>query len=321
MKECTHPKCNVPDVSCHLGEDAPVKCKFWQKGANATRSEDGIAGSMGTESLFPWSGTAMGVDELAFLTGRGEPRLVALVGAHNAGKTTLLAAWYQLIGRCGYIDGNPFAGSFTLEGWEAVAHNLRWEGNHPSFPAHTPSGVGRAPGMLHLAYRESSGELCDVLFADSPGEWFQRWAAERDTQDAAGARWLAERASCFLITADCEILSGDGRGPARSALLNLIRRVGSERGNRPVALVWTKADIAITDTMRSTIRDMAKLVMPDIVEFSTSVGTFELSGKPVKGEDSLQMVLNWAIERPSKGIVVPAQVLPDSDPFFNYGSA
>lgn len=320
MKECSHSKCNVPDVSCYMGENVPSKCKYWQEGAGAS-SDFGATRSAGTEALFPWSGTAMGTGELAFLTGRGEARLIAIAGAHNAGKTTLLAAWYQLIGRTGSISGNPFAGSFTLEGWEAVGHNLRWQGNRPSFPPHTSSGAGRAPGMLHLSHRQSDGELCDVLFADSPGEWFQRWAVDKDAQDAEGARWLATRASSFLITADCEVLAGDKRGPARSALINLIRRVGTERGNRPVALVWTKADIQISDTMRNAIREAARLVMPDIVEFCTSVEGFEQGSVRISGADSMRAVLDWSVAAPSRGFEIRAPQLPDSDPFFNYGNA
>jgi hypothetical protein len=49
------------------------------------------------------------------------------------------------------------------------------------------------------------------MFADAPGEWFQKWAANRDSADGAGARWVAEHADVFLLVADCEALQAPAR--------------------------------------------------------------------------------------------------------------
>src|SRR3712207_7219078 len=39
-----------------------------------------------------------------------------------------------------------FAGSYTLGGWENLAHSLRWQGGHgPMFPPHTSTGAVRMP--------------------------------------------------------------------------------------------------------------------------------------------------------------------------------
>jgi hypothetical protein len=85
-------------------------------------------------------------------------------------------------------ENQRFAGSYSLEGWEAVAGTLRWApGAPPTFPAHTTSREGRTPRLLHVAFREGREQLRDFLFADAPGEWFQKWAIHTDATEAAEA--------------------------------------------------------------------------------------------------------------------------------------
>jgi hypothetical protein len=172
--------------------------------------------------------------------------------------------------------------------------------------------------MLHLAVRQHE-ELHDYLFADAPGEWFQRWAIDSEADDAQGARWLAERASAFLITADCEALAGSNRGTARSALIQLIRRTANERRNRAVGIVWTKADVVVSDTIRKAVSDAAKLVIPEIVEFECSVKDFKLGDRTVSAESSISDVLEWTVKSIERGFPAPVPHIPSSDPFFNYG--
>lgn len=314
MHKCSHRRCHVPDTSCYLGELTPQNCPEWKKGdaeAPAEISQDG------RDSLLPWSGSAMGTRDLAFLTGRGEAKLVAIIGPHNAGKTTLLAAWYQHVGRTGRAAGQLFAGSYTLSGWEAVGHSLRWEGGAPKFPPHTASTAGRAPGMLHLALR--SGTIGDYLFADSPGEWFQRWAVDQTAPDAEGARWLTARAACLVVIADCEALAGPQRGNARADLQQLLRRTALVREGRPVALAWTKADVQISDVIRQAVREAALRAMPDIVEFHVSVAQFEIDGKQMDPGEALSDLLAWVLQPVKRGFPVHAKRSASDDPFFLIG--
>jgi hypothetical protein len=173
--------------------------------------------------------------------------------------------------------------------------------------------------MLHLAVRQSDNELVDFLFADSPGEWFQRWAIDSSAEDAEGARWLAERASVFLITADCEALSSPSRGTARSSLIQLIRRTANERRGRPVALVWTKADIEVSPNIRRSIVDAAKLVIPEIEEFSCSVSNLIVDGHEIVAQDSMGDVLKWAVKPYPRGFTPEEFRISSNDPFLNYG--
>ena len=100
-----------------------------------------------------------------------KPIVLAIIGPHKAGKTTLLGAWYLLLGR-GYRPNDKlrFSGSSSLAGWEVVANSLRWEPGSisPAFPPHTSSRGARIPGLLHLAFNQVGAHRRDFLMTDAP---------------------------------------------------------------------------------------------------------------------------------------------------------
>jgi hypothetical protein len=230
MKECPLDTCFVPDTTCALGHLSLKDCPKW----TGLEKSDPAQTESGDEIVIPWSGSALGRTDIGFVAGRRAPTIVGVVGPENAGKTSLLAAWYLLIGRGAAISKrHVVAGSFTLTGWEAVARSMQWSpGTLPEFPAHTSTRGGRGQGLLHLAFREDGDRLRDYLFTDAPGLWFQKWAIDEEAPDAKGARWIAENADAFVLTADCAALAGTDRGSARSALQLLARRLGANRGRQ-----------------------------------------------------------------------------------------
>lgn len=316
MNACSRSICFAPESTCDLGFLDRAKCPAW-KTVNAAEA---VAGeTTANELLLPWSGSALGLVDLGFVAGRTKPSIVGIVGPQNAGKTTLLAAWYLLMGRYLSAFGNcSFAGSYSLAGWEAVAGTLRWTpGQQPSFPPHTTSRGGRAPGLLHLAFRGTDGEARGYMFTDAPGEWFQKWAVNRDAVDGEGARWVAEHADLFLLIADREALSGPNMGSARGSLQLLARRLAAERAGRPVALVWTKADVTITPEMEKAVRDAVLGSMPDMVEFSVSI----TSGSDASdtGQGFLEL-FDWMLGvRRQRVSLSPVNAI-GSDPLFIFGT-
>ncbi|MCZ4097415.1 TRAFAC clade GTPase domain-containing protein [Streptomyces sp. H39-C1] len=270
--------------------------------------------------LLPWSGSALGLADLAFVAGRARPRIIATIGPQNAGKTTMLGAWYLLLGRgAADLRAGQFAGSFSLAGWEAVSNSLRWApGQAPSFPPHTTSRSGRAPGLLHLSFRaEQKKQPTDYLFTDAPGEWFQKWAVNKGGSEAAGARWIAEHADVLLLVADREALSGATMGSARNALQLLAARVADERKSRPTALVWTKSDVPITPGMEDSVRQSVFGPMPGAGEFSVRITSGDTGERQADG--SLASLLDWALtSRPPCAVLPPVPSASD-DPLFMYG--
>lgn len=297
---------------CHQGLHDVGDClDFASQGGIEADEPAEAAVDAGGYAVAPWSASAMGEADLPFVAARSVPKVVAIAGPHNAGKTTLLAAIYLQLGAGSAAAGHQFAGSYSLDGWEAVAHCLRWtHENPPTFPAHTPLGVRRDPGLLHLAFRGDNATLSDLFFADAPGEWFNQWAHDSKAVDAEGARWVAGRASLFLITADCEALAGPERGNARKLLRFLAERIAEARDGRPVALAWTKADMTPDPAMATAVRDSVRAALPDLVEFHVTVA-------PEGDDPGFMPLLEWMLAQ------VNAQATPSprrtmTDHFLDY---
>ena len=291
MSACPKTNCLYPAVTCSLGHSGGESCPEWKKIASPSEAEV----LEGSELTFPWSGGALVLPDLGFLASRMKPLVIGVVGAESSGKSTLLAAWYVLLGQGAVKDQDrQFAGSFSLEGWEALANTLRWRpGQGPTFPPHTSSRSGRAPGLLHLGFRQREGRVVDHLFTDTPGEWFRNWTIDRDSVNAEGARWIAEHADAFLLMADREALSGPSRGTARGEFQLLAHRLGAERRGRPVALVWTKADLEVQPAMENAVRDAVKKADLDATEFAVGILAKE-PGTDVTG--SFLKLLAWTLD-------------------------
>lgn len=267
---CPHANCHAPETTCAIGEPSLDRCEHWQ-GAAADDAELVKIESI-DDALLPWTGNSMGGSDIAFVAARSNAKLVAIIGAESAGKTTLLAAWYLLTSRGRHPYSQRFCGSYSLGGWENIASSLRWSRpSGPTFPAHTSSAAGRRPGLLHLAFRSDASLPTDLLFADTPGEWFSRWAVHRDAPEAEGAKWLVEHADVILLVADSQALAGQSRGVARGKLLEIIQRAGAEHKDRPVALVWTKSDIEVPQALVDAVRLAAARHLPTHVEFHVSL--------------------------------------------------
>lgn len=319
MAKCARETCFVPDTGCDLGHTDLSKCSTWHGAMQGNKQAEDLSG----EALLPWSGSAFGLADLGFVSGRARPIVIGVVGPQNAGKTTLLASWYLLLGRgLAELGGRKFAGSYTLSGWEAVAGALRWApGQPPRFPPHTTSRGGRAPGLLHLTLKNpESGRPVDFLFTDAPGEWFQKWALNTNSAEGVGARWVSDHADVFLVVADREALGGESMGSARSSLQLIAKRLGSELRGRPVALVWTKADVEIETDMEEAVRKAVTDAIPDAVEHSVSVVAAP-DDDPMRNKGvGLVELMRWVAEVRRPTIKLPAPEASSNDPLFIYGT-
>lgn len=316
MSECTEPNCFAPDVPCDRGHMKLSDCKFWTEG---NYQEDKAEVSHTDEIILPWTGNALGLTDLEFISGSSRPIVVGIVGAENSGKTTLLASWFLLISR-GVINDIElkFAGSYSLLGWEHVSRNLRWEsGQPPVFPPHTPSQSRRSPGLLHLAFRNKENEqVQDYLFTDAPGEWFQKWAVNAEDQEAEGARWLSDNTDVFLIIADTKAFSTEGKGRARAKFKSLSQRLSGNLKERPIALVWSKNDISADEDMISNIRESTLRTIPNAEEFKIQIVTNDDSQSTA--EDELLRLLKWITNMTPNQINLPQYKYTGKDPFFMF---
>jgi len=181
-KMCSNVNCFVHDgESCADGNITPSECENYcneQDGNNNKAGSQSPSNEIDDFARVPWSGNSLGLADLVSLSPRAQTILVGVIGAHDAGKTTLLLGSYFNCLRGNNIANAEFAGSRTLGAWESLASWSRFDdaARLPNFPPHTPRGANRTPGLLHLALRRKTQKVRDVLLADAPGEWFSSWA-------------------------------------------------------------------------------------------------------------------------------------------------
>jgi len=287
--KCPHQDCWAPEIACNFGDDLE-QCQYYKDVAKEESEKDVSQDAF----LVPWSGNSFGTADLQFIAGRSRPTLLGVIGATAAGKTTLLTTLYLLLSQGHRPTGRRFSGSYTLGGWENLAHFLRWKPQQaPTFPLHTPFNAGRTPGLLHLAFRRSDVSLEDVLLTDAPGELFTRWAIDKTAPELDSARWIASHADAFLLLLDSKALAGPLRGEARTNTLALAERLGDEIRNRPVAVVWAKSDYEVKESIRNALSTSFGRLFPLHREFSISIqrkdGTAEVT------ENSFIELLSWLL--------------------------
>lgn len=221
----------------------------------------------------PWTGNAMGLKDLEYLTSMNKVTIIGITGVASAGKTTFLATLYCLVRQGATIGKYRFAGSLTLSGWENIAWYLSWkEDNSIQFPPHTTSNAGRVPGLLHLRLQGNNNELKDLIFTDAPGEWFDHWTFNEKDANAAGALWIHDVADAFLLFADCDMLAGAQLGKARKQTRMVADRIKQGLTDRPFGLIWSKSDVAVDPDVKAQISAyITNSPVKHYNEFETSV--------------------------------------------------
>lgn len=272
---CSQERCH-PDSGCILGETETSNCKNW-----AAASEVSEAAPKFVRGSIPWTGSAFGLDDISLISGRQRPRLISLIGPHNAGKTTYLAALHLLCIRKQITSSLCFCGSLTLGGWERIADFMRYpKDSDPSYPPHTPVSTERVPGMLHYAFRDEKDLVHDLLFTDAPGEWFTGWSNDPSAAQFPGATWTVQNADAFLFFIDREALSGPEKGVSRHRIKMLAGRLAEHLQGRPVGIVWSKSDLAIKPEIESAIEEVVNRCFPMATSYHTR---FKPGGEYVGG--------------------------------------
>lgn len=291
--KCSHPSCFPNDTGCNVeGWSNLSECKYYEK-AEVTAEEN-----QPTEEEFyriPWTGNTLGLSDLNFLTASAKPILVGIAGVASAGKTTFLASLYCLLRHGKKIGGYSFSGSLTLNGWENIAWYLSWKNNgNIQFPPHTTNNSGRVAGLLHLALKNKNGEKKDLIFTDAPGEWFDHWRNNVNSENAKGAKWIHDNCDAFLLFADCDMLAGSKRGQAKLQINSVADRLFERIGDRPFGLVWSKSDVAVSDiTKEQILSHIKENPLTHFNEFVTSVN----EGEGGIFHQNICESINWIIEK------------------------
>lgn len=276
MKYCQDKDCETywdeenPESNCQCGNPNYKKCEYYI-GERTGESEEPSANEVDTETLFlPWHSNAMGSLDAEWINSKRQPFIIGVVGNAEAGKSTLLANLYMLMRNGKNIGDYAFSGSYTLLGWERLAHFLSFHTHkRVSFPPHTSSNNARIPGLLHLLLKDKNGQFQDVLFTDAPGEWFTNWSDIADADESKGAKWINENADAFIIVADSKAFN-ESQSKARP-LFRIVSRMRDTHNMRPTALVWAKSDISIDAQIKAVISEKIITQLPNTQTYDVAV--------------------------------------------------
>lgn len=111
-------------------------------------------------------------NELNYFVDCEKPKLVALVGFANFGKSTFIGSLYQLLIENRNYKGYSFVDSETYAGFERRVFLRRVNGDNVS---DTKRNILKENDILHLKLRSDKGVLHQVLVSDKAGETYSRY--------------------------------------------------------------------------------------------------------------------------------------------------
>lgn len=194
-----------------------------------------------------FAGNELGTSDAAEIMRKNYGTVIAILGQYDTGKTCFLASLYLMMACREIGDELGFAGSLTLNGFEARARRLReWKGGAlpKQLADHTVLADPRTPALVHLALRERKGDRnrFDLLMTDLPGEWSTDLVKDVSTADRFA---FLSRSDGLVITLDGPMLSGAERHAAVDNARLLISRLADTLDvdrSMPFVLMVTKCD-------------------------------------------------------------------------------
>lgn len=268
-KKCSQSGCTAPKGLCkEFTSQEYQTCSYWNQ---AEHKEVVVEkSSKGIVTTIPWSGLALQPSEIELFSHRSSPKIIGIIGAAEAGKTSYLGMLYTLLFNGKRFNHWDFAGSFTLIAWETLAKYLKVKSNGKvDFPEPTPSNPDFY-SLYHLALRNEE-QFHDILFADSSGEVFTQWANNIHDDNAENARWIYQNSQAFIFFIDCEAVIED-RGRAKRKIVQLAGQVAAQLNDRPIVVVWSKADKIdeIRPNIKKAIEEVVERLLPnaEIIQIS-----------------------------------------------------
>jgi hypothetical protein len=305
---CSNKDCKVRQTGkCHIGHDPVESCP------NYAQAEKGIEPVIEDETppaappaVEIASSEVMHIADLARFIRQRTPRVVALVGEHKAGKTTLISSVYEAYCKGPFAD-LTFAGSKTLVGF-AKLHAYALLNSGRSSPT-VPRTSRNAPlAFFHLALARSRHDILDLIVADRSGETYASARTGTDLIPTLEEFHLADRV-CFLL--DGGRLASKDLRPAYmrqfKQMIHAMRDNGALSGGPALEVLSTKFDITrqVDETERlKLLDDYERQIASEFAAVGLDVSCHRICALPktdrkigVVGLD--EMITRWTAPKPS----------------------
>ena len=226
-----------------------------------------ITGSNQTpESRFNWNASNSG--QLLFCDARSQselndfidserPKLVALVGFANYGKSTFIGTLYELLIQNLNYSGYSFVDSDTYVGFERRVFLRR---NNDEDTSDTKRNVLGENDILNLMLRSNEGKFHQVLLSDRAGETYLKYTS---SDDEVKDDLVIENADLLVFFVDAE---ADTQNLAVHNLIvekyeGLLTRLKAQHkitASVSYIMVFTKIDKVVSDERREKLTDRKK---------------------------------------------------------------
>ena len=260
-------------------------------GGTETGAQD--SSTKGNESGQSMYCDAKGQQDLNEFVDSEKPKLVALVGFANYGKSTFIGALYQqLIEKLNY-KGYAFVDSETYVGFERRVFLRRVNGEDIS---DTKRNILKENDILHLMLRSVKGHSHQVLISDKAGETYARYSS---SDEEIGRDIVLENADLVVMFVDAE--AGSKSLAEHNMIVeryeSMLTRLKSQKklsADTSYVVVFTKSDKVTTAERKKKLADRKTLLCNKFTEVlgSDPIDVYEVNSKSLDDE-----ALNNVFER------------------------
>ena len=301
---CGNLECRIAQGGqCIEGHDDLAKCPYYGREVEEVESEQD-AGSQDATNAF--DGVIL-PSALPLESGRADDvltrlpsRMISVIGAHDSGKTSVIAGLFDLF-QTGPVSDVTFAGSSTLHGFEMICHDARVASERDE-----PHSERTKRGEVRFYHIDvlRDGAFQSLLIADRSGEEYEEVA---DLAANASGMFELRRADVVAVLMDGRRLASPSERADVMGAIPLIIQGMVENGaflRRPnLAIVLTKNDAVQTsprkDRVEQDFRAVADAVREAFADHFGEFGSFVTSASPkdtnVTRGAGLSEVLNFWI--------------------------
>lgn len=319
---CSNPDCRIAlDGRCVEGFPEPASCSHYGKPLVIVEAStpDVSKPAVRPGIRLPSAEALPGAAAQALLRDKS-CAVIALVGPHESGKTSLIGGIYDLLQE-DKVGGYAFAGSTTLHAFERACHDARTTSNRDE-PHMERTDRGPAT-YFHLDLAEASGQVKrTALFANRDGEAYMDTQANPDL--AMGYPELSRCDTLTVLADGVKLLDDSERHQVLNDVCLTIRafqEAGQTRKWQRLAVVLTKIDAVRKAEDKASseraVRHFQRIVDDVRHEFSdrfANIQPFQVSASPkgVVGErgEGMQALLAYWMQAPNRLTHAPSSQDP-----------